>query len=112
MAAQSRSILHEDVRRGSSMAPGIEVCGAGTPARVQLTRRCLTCCAVRPPTRITLLRLLRPAAILTEERGTFKRFEKKSMQASLALPSRGGAVRETFSTSPISPAMAFFLARG
>jgi hypothetical protein len=50
--------------------------------------------------------------MVTEDRGTFKRFEKKSMQASLARPSTGGAVSETFNTSPTSPVTAFFLARG
>jgi len=59
-----------------------------------------------------LLRLFWPAAILTEERGTFKRFAKKSMQAWLAFPATGGAVSETFSAYPTSPVMALFLARG
>ncbi len=34
------------------------------------------------------------------------------MQASLARPSIGGAVREIFSASPSSPTTAFLLARG
>src|SRR5579871_3264948 len=34
------------------------------------------------------------------------------MQASLALPSTGGAVRETFRASPSAPETALFLARG
>src|SRR5208282_4300897 len=42
----------------------------------------------------------------------FKSFAKKSMQASLALPSTGGAVRDSFSARPTSPVMAFFFARG
>ena len=61
---------------------------------------------------ITLFRLLWPAAIVTDERGTFKSFAKKSMQASFALPSTGGAVNETLSASPTLPFTAFFLARG
>jgi hypothetical protein len=45
-----------------------------------------------PTTRITFLRLLRPDAMVMEERGSFKRFARNSMQASLARPSAGGAV--------------------
>jgi len=71
-----------------------------------------TCAADRPLTRISLLRLLSPAAMVTEERGTFKKSAKNATQASLARPSIGGAVRASFSVSPISPVMAFFLARG
>lgn len=62
--------------------------------------------------RMTLFRLFWPDAMVTEERGTLKSFAKKSIQASLALPSTGGAVSATFSASPSSPVMAFFLARG
>ena len=47
-----------------------------------------------------------------EDRGTFKRLAKNSMQASLARPSTGGVVKETFKASPSSPVMAFFFARG
>ncbi len=65
-----------------------------------------------PATRITLLRLVWPDAMVTEERGTFKSFAKKSMQTALALPSMGGAVSATFSASPVSPVMALFVARG
>src|SRR5205807_8584856 len=50
--------------------------------------------------------------MVTEERGTSKAFARKSMQASLARPSTGGAVRASFRASPISPVMPFFLARG
>src|SRR5580704_4804619 len=63
-------------------------------------------------TRITFWRLVWPEAMVTEERGSFKRFAKNSMQASVARPSTGGEVRETFSVSPSSPVMAFFLERG
>ena len=38
--------------------------------------------------------------MVTEERGTSKRFAKKSMHASLARPSTGGAVSATFIASP------------
>src|SRR5271156_6738760 len=74
----------------------------------------ITSALFRPQTRhpITLFRLVWPAAIVTEERGSFKSFAKNSMQAWLALPSIGGAVRESFSASPTSPVMAFFFARG
>ena len=41
--------------------------------------------------------------MVTEERGTFKKSEKKSIQASFALPSRGGAVISSLSTSPSTP---------
>src|SRR5579863_2626632 len=61
---------------------------------------------------MTLFRLVSPDAMVTEERGTAKRFAKNSMQASLARPSTGGAVRASFSASPTAPVMAFFLARG
>src|ERR1700727_2956000 len=74
--------------------------------------RSLTCSAVTPTARITLFRLVSPAAIVTEERGRFKSFAKRSIQAALALPLVGEAVREIFSASPISPVIAFFLARG
>ena len=50
--------------------------------------------------------------MVTDERGTFKNSAKKAMQASLARPSMGGAVSASFSASPTSPVMAFFLARG
>ncbi len=50
--------------------------------------------------------------MVTEERGTFKRFARNSMQAALALPSTGGAVKDSFSAPPSSPVMAFFRARG
>jgi len=62
--------------------------------------------------RMTLFRLVWPEAMVTEERGTFKSFAKNSMQASLARPSTGGLVRETFNASRNSPVMAFFFARG
>jgi len=65
-----------------------------------------------PETRITFWRLVWPEAMVTEQRGTFKRFAKNSMQASLARPSKGGEVKETLSALPSSPVMAFFLARG
>ena len=65
-----------------------------------------------PVTRITFVRLLWPEAMVTEERDTLKAFAKKSMHASLALPSMGGAVTEILSVSPILPVTAFFLARG
>ncbi len=68
--------------------------------------------AVTPATRITLFRLVSPDAMVTEERGTSKRFAKNSIQASFARPSTGGAVKASFSASPNSPVMAFFLARG
>src|SRR3954468_21372462 len=61
---------------------------------------------------MTLFRLVWPDAMVTEDRGTFKSFAKKSMQASLARPSTGGVVSESFSASPSSPVMAFVLARG
>ena len=43
---------------------------------------------------MTLRRLFWPDAMVTEERGTFKRFAKNSMQASLARPSTGAAVSD------------------
>ena len=49
--------------------------------------------AESPDTRITFVRLVWPEAMVTEDRGTFKSFAKNSMQASLARPSIGGAVR-------------------
>src|SRR6185369_13890982 len=83
-----------------------------TLVQLQEPRRLRTSSADRPATRITLLRLFLPAAIVIEERWTFKSFAKNSMQASLARPSRGGAVSATFSESPISPVIASFFARG
>jgi hypothetical protein len=65
-----------------------------------------------PATRIVLLRLLWPEAMVTEDRGTFKSFAKNSMQASFARPSVGGTVRESLSASPTSPVIAFLFARG
>jgi hypothetical protein len=53
--------------------------------------------------------LLRPEAIVTEDRGSFKSLAKNSTQAALTLPSMGGAVSGSLSASPISPVMAFFL---
>ena len=68
--------------------------------------------ADNPATRITFLRLLSPDAMVTEERGTFKRFARNSTQAAFALPSTGGAVKDSLSAPPSSPVMAFFRARG
>src|SRR5580704_17740822 len=76
-----------------------------------LSRRC-TSSADNPATRMTLFRLVSPDAMVTEERGTSKSFAKNSMQASLARPSTGGAIKASFSASPTTPVMAFFLARG
>jgi hypothetical protein len=71
-----------------------------------------TSSADSPVTRIIFLRLVSPDAMVTEERGTSKRFAKNLMQASLARPSIGGAVKANFNASPSSPMTAFFLARG
>src|SRR6266446_8356719 len=87
-------------------------CGPKRSRQGQISRRFLISSADSPATRITLFRLLWPAAIVTDERGTFKSFAKKSMQASLALPSTGGAVSESLSASPTCPVIAFFFARG
>src|SRR5580698_1322389 len=80
--------------------------------RFQIFKRFRTSSADKPNTRITLFRLVWPAAIVTEERDTFKSFAKKSIQAALALPPTGGAVRDSLRASPTVPVMAFFLARG
>src|SRR5882757_579573 len=79
---------------------------------VQFVNRLRTSSAEIPATRIALFRLFKPEAMVTEERGTFKRFAKNSIQAWLAFPSTGGAVRDSLSASPTSPVIAFFLARG
>jgi len=68
--------------------------------------------AESPTTRMIFARLLSPEAMVTEDRGSFKSFAKNSMQASLARPSTGGAVRLTLRASPTSPVTAFFFARG
>jgi len=65
-----------------------------------------------PNTRITFLRLRSPDAMVTEDGATFKKLAKNSMQASLARPSTGGAVKDSLSASPRSPVMAFVFARG
>jgi hypothetical protein len=95
-------------------------CGAGFASPIEKPRsahfyiyvaiRFLTSSAESPDTRITFRWLLWPEAMVTEERGTFKSFAKKSMQASFALPSIGGEVRETFSAPSSSPVIVFFLA--
>lgn len=64
-----------------------------------------TSLTVMPTTRIIFFRLLMPAAMVTDERGTFKNSAKKRMQASLALPSTGGEVSSTFRESPTIPEM-------
>jgi hypothetical protein len=90
-------------------------CGAGAPARVtaeSYSSRSLISATDIPATRITFRRLLSPDAMVTDERGTSKKFAKNSMQASFARPSIGGAVKDNLRASPISPVMAFFLARG
>jgi len=71
-----------------------------------------TCAADMPLTRISLFRLVSPAAIVTDERGTFKNSARNAMQASLARPSSGGAVSASFTASPTVPVMAFLFARG
>src|SRR5579863_966774 len=81
------------------------------PAFLQIANRSLTSPADRPATRTTFFRPEWPEAMVTEERGTSKRFAKNSMQAWLARPSSGGAVSANLSSSPSSPVMAFFFAR-
>jgi len=49
--------------------------------------------------------------MVTDERGTFKTLAKNLIQASFALPLTGGAVRQSLSASPSTPAIASFLAR-
>ena len=83
-----------------------------TGVRFYLPMRSRSSPAESPTTRITFVRLVWPEAMVTEDRGSFKSFAKKSMHASLARPSTGGEVRETFKAFPSSPVMAFFLARG
>ena len=68
--------------------------------------------ADRPVIRITFRRLVLPDAMVTEDRGSSNRFAKNSIQASFARPSTGGAVSDTLSASPTSPAMQFLFARG
>jgi len=74
--------------------------------------RSLTSAAEIPTTRITLFRLVCPAAIMTADRGTRKISEKNSTQAAFAFPSTGGAVNAIFNASPNSPTIAFLFARG
>ncbi len=52
-----------------------------------MLNRCLIVAADSPATQITFVRLRLPDAMVTEERGTFKRFAKNSIPAALALPS-------------------------
>src|ERR1700674_409331 len=96
----------EDVARTS--LSGVE----GARTHIHMSKRFLTSSADNPATLITFVRLLAPDAMVTEERGTFKSFARKSVQASLARPPTGGAVNESLSASPTSPVIAFFLARG
>ena len=65
-----------------------------------------------PEMRTTLLRLLSPAAMVMDERGTFKSMEKKRIQASFARPSIAGAVSSSFNASPTMPEMRSRLALG
>src|ERR1700678_691881 len=95
------------VARSPSPSPTIDI-----KRNDQQPRRSRIFSADKPATQITLIRLARPAAIVTDERDTFKSFAKKSMQAWLALPSAGGAMRDSFRASPSSPVRAFFFARG
>src|SRR5580698_1255421 len=82
------------------------------PDACYISIRIRTSFADSPATRIILCRLVSPDAMVTEERGTSKRFAKNSMQASFARPSIGGGVKATFKASPTSPVIAFLLARG
>src|ERR1700747_1298268 len=111
-AFEAGANLGEAFGKGQALLllPRDRVAPAPSPA-IKPSRSC-TCWAVRPATQITLFRLASPAAIVMEERGTFKSFAKKSMQAALALPSTGGAVRDSFTASPTVPVMAFLFARG
>src|SRR3954466_8019588 len=68
--------------------------------------------ALIPVTRITLLRLLTPAAMVTDARGTFKRSEKKRIQASFPRPSTGTALSSNFNASPRMPEIWFRRALG
>src|SRR6266481_4907488 len=87
-------------------------CGPKRSRQGQISRRFLISSADSPATRITLFRLVWPAAIVTDERGTFKSFVKNSMQASLALLSTGGAVIASLKGLPTCPVIASFFARG
>jgi hypothetical protein len=60
----------------------------------------------------TLFLLFWPEAMVTEDRATFKKSARNSMQAWLARPATGGAVRDSLRASPSSPVMALVLARG
>src|SRR5690242_13454622 len=106
MAARIPRGSREYVERNSTSAAGL------LWAQSASYRRCLTSSEDNPRTRMTLLRPVWPDAMVTEDRGTFKSFARNSMQASLARPSMGGVVSESFNASPTSPVMAFFLARG
>jgi hypothetical protein len=74
--------------------------------------RLRTSSAERRAMQITFWRLVWPEAMVTEDRGCFKSFAKNSMQALLARPSTGGEIRDSFSASPSSPVIAFFLVPG
>src|SRR5207249_8011655 len=86
--------------------------GRPRPRQGEVTRAFLTSSAANPATRMTFLRLVWPDAMVTEERGTFKRFARNSIQARLARPSDAGAVSDSLSASPSSPVKVFFFARG
>jgi hypothetical protein len=62
--------------------------------------------------RTTLFRLLWPDTMKIDERGMSSNSARKSMQASFARPSTGGAVRAILRASPSSPTTAFLRARG
>src|SRR3954468_9094662 len=106
MAAQSQCGYRSSAVRSSNVY--LPCAGYLVAAR----NRCSTTAAVSPATRITFRRLVSPAAIVTDERATFKSLARNSMHDSLARPSIGGEVRDSLSASPSSPETAFFLARG
>src|SRR6185312_10435314 len=95
-----------------TLKPGANLVQSFGKSQKWLLNRLCNSSADNPAIRITFLRLLRPDAMVTEDRGTFKRFARNSTQAALALPSTGGAVKDSFSAPPSSPVMAFFRARG
>ena len=102
--ALGRNVSEAKHRRCERTMPGSYL--LATPSRS------LTTAAEIPTTRMTLFRLVSPAAIITADRGTRSTSEKNSTQAAFAFPSTGGAVNATFNASPNSPTIAFRFARG
>src|SRR5581483_11472287 len=105
MGVQIRSGLVAGAEKKTSRLLGLQLLRNAVYPFSAAVKASSTRAALIPTTRITLFRLRLPADIVTDERGTFKRWAKNRMQASLALPSTGAAAISNSRAVPSTPAI-------